>query len=272
MSGGRRAVRRTGAIVLRQYYLLRGSPTRILPLFVWVSIDIVLWGFITRYLNSVASAPVNFVPVLLGAVLLWDFFIRVMQGVTTAFFEDIWSRSLLNVFATPIQIPEYLAGLVLTSIATSVVALGVMQILAVAIFGLSFFSYGAALAPFLLVLFLFGIALGIFGSAVVLRLGPAAEWLIWPIPAILSPFAAVFYPLSTLPVWMRGIARLLPPAYVFEAVRGIVAGHGAPARGLAIGVSMAALYIVLAGAFFTHIYRQAVRTGLIARYSAESPS
>lgn len=267
-----RAVRRTGAIVLRQYYLLRGSPTRILPLFIWVSIDIVLWGFITRYLNSVASSQVNFVPVLLGAVLLWDFFIRVMQGVTTAFFEDIWSRSLLNVFATPIQIPEYLAGLVLTSIATSVVALGVMQILAVVIFGLSFFSYGAALAPFLLALFLFGIALGIFGSAVVLRLGPAAEWLIWPIPAILSPFAAVFYPLSTLPAWMRAVARLLPPAYVFEAVRGIVAGHGAPAGGLAIAISMAAAYIALAGAFFTYIYRQAVRTGLIARYSAESPS
>ena len=81
--------------------LLRGSPTRVLPLFVWVAIDIVLWGFITRYLNSVASSGINFVPALLGAVLLWDFFVRVMQGVTTAFFEDVWSRSLLNVFATP---------------------------------------------------------------------------------------------------------------------------------------------------------------------------
>ena len=66
-------LRRTGAIVLRQYYLLRGSPTRLLPLFIWVAIDIVLWGFITRYLNSVASSGMNFVPVLLGAVLLWDF-------------------------------------------------------------------------------------------------------------------------------------------------------------------------------------------------------
>ncbi len=44
------------AIVIRQYYLLRGSPARVLPLFAWVAIDIVLWGFITRYLNSVASS------------------------------------------------------------------------------------------------------------------------------------------------------------------------------------------------------------------------
>lgn len=266
------SLQRTAAIVLRQYYLLRGSPTRILPLFIWVAIDIVLWGFITRYLNSVASSGINFVPVLLGAVLLWDFFVRVMQGVTTAFFEDVWSRSLLNVFATPIRIPEYLGGLVLSSIATSMVALAVMQALAVAIFGLSFFNYGAALLPFLLVLFLFGIALGILGSAVVLRFGPPAEWLIWPIPAILSPFAAVFYPLATLPAWMRAISRMLPPSYVFEGVRAIVGGHALPAGALAIGICMSAVYILLAVAFFTHIYKQAVRSGLIARYSAESPS
>src|SRR3984893_1302624 len=105
------SLRRTAAIVLRQYYLLRGSPTRILPLFVWVSVDIILWGFITRYLNSVASSGMDFVPALLGAVLLWDFFIRVMQGVTTAFFEDVWSRNFMNIFATPLSISEYIAGL-----------------------------------------------------------------------------------------------------------------------------------------------------------------
>src|SRR5580658_309284 len=257
------SLRRTAAIVLRQYYLLRGSPTRILPLVVWVSIDIILWGLITRYLNSVASSGINFVPSLLGAVLLWDFFIRVMQGVTTAFFEDVWSRSLLNVFASPIKIPEYLGGLVISSIATSTVGLALMQILASTIFGLSFFRFGAALLPFLLVLFLFGIALGVTGSAVVLRFGPAAEWLIWPIPAIVSPFAGVFYPLATLPVWMQGISRLLPPAYVFEGVRAIVGGRGVQAGALAAGACMAALYILLAGAFFTGIYRRAVRTGLI---------
>ena len=266
------SLRRTAAIVLRQYYLLRGSPTRILPLVVWVSVDIILWGLITRYLNSVASSGINFVPSLLGAVLLWDFFIRVMQGVTTAFFEDVWSRSLLNVFASPIKIPEYLGGLVISSIATSAFGLAVMQILASTIFGLSFFKYGAALLPFLLVLFLFGIALGVFGSAIVLRFGPSAEWLIWPIPALLSPFAAVFYPLSSLPVWMQYVARLLPPSYVFEGVRAIVAGHDASGDGLVAGAGLATLYILLAGAFFTHIYKEAVRSGLIARYSAESLS
>ena len=185
-------VRHTLAIVLRQYYLMRGSVARLLPLFAWVAVDILLWGFITRYLNEVAEASFNFVPILLGAVLLWDFFTRVMQGVTTTFLEDVWSRNFLNLFATPMTISEYVAGLVLTSIVTSLFGLVVMLVMATTIFGLSYFSLGLILIPFVLVLFLFGIALGIAGAAMVLRLGPASEWFIWPIPAMLSPFVGVF--------------------------------------------------------------------------------
>jgi ABC-2 type transport system permease protein len=260
------------AIVLRQFYLMRGSPARLFPLVIWVAVDILLWGFITRYLQTVAVPGFNFVATLLGAVLLWDFFGRVMLGVTTAFFEDVWSRNFLNIFATPLRISEYVAGLVLTSILSSSLALVVMIALATAVFGLSIFAYGAMLAPFLLVLFLSGIALGIFGAAVVLRLGPAAEWLIWPIPALLSPFVGVFYPLSTLPAWMHAIAYVLAPSYVFEGMRAIIAGATFPATHLLWGTCLSACYILLAAVFFARVYRHAVRTGLLARYSAETVS
>src|SRR4051812_21916024 len=133
---------RAAAILLRQFYLLRGSVSRILPLFVWVAIDIVLWGFMTKYLNTVTSTGFDFVPVLLGAVLMWDFFTRVMHGVTMAFFEDVWSRNFLNIFASPVSITEYLGGLILASIATSAIGLIVMLVMATALFGLSFLSYG----------------------------------------------------------------------------------------------------------------------------------
>lgn len=263
---------RVMAILLRHFYLIRGSPSRVFPLFAWVAIDIVLWGFITRYLNTVSRSGFNFVPALLGAALLWDFFTRVMQGVTMAFFEDVWARNFLNVFATPLTIVEYLSGLVLTAVATSAVGLAVMLLVATWAFGLSFFAYGIVLVPFLLVLFLFGIALGIAGSAVVLRLGPASEWFIWPVPALISPFAGVFYPLSTLPEWMQAVARVLPPAYVFENLRRVVAGEPVSGGALGLSAALALAAIALACWFFTRMYGYAVRTGLLARYSAESVS
>ena len=262
---------RTSAIALRQFYLVRGSISRLVPLFTWVGVDIVLWGLITRYLNTITSG-FNLVSAMLGAVLLWDFFIRVMQGVTMAFFEDVWSRNFLNVFATPLTIAEYLAGLVFSSIATSSVGLLVMLLLATGVFGLSFFSFGILLIPYLLVLFAFGIAFGIIAVGMVLRLGPASEWFVWPIPAVLSPFAGVFYPLSTLPRWMQYVAHALPPSYIFENMRSMVAGRSASLMGLLWAMILDLFYLLVAAWFFRRMYRHAVRTGLIARYSAETIS
>ncbi|ABC82936.1 ABC transporter permease [Anaeromyxobacter dehalogenans] len=264
--------RRVAAVVLRQAYLLRGSPARILPLFAWVAIDVVLWGFISRYLNRVAASGLDFVPLLLGAVLLWDFFSRVMHGVSMAFFEDVWSRNFLNVFATPITTGEYVSGLVVSAVLTSTLGLAVMLGLAAAAFGLSFAGYGLAIVPALLILFMFGIALGILGCAIVLRLGPAAEWLIWPIPAVLSPFVGVFYPIATLPRWMQAVSWLLAPSYVFEQLRALTAGRPVSWAALGQGALLAAGTIVLAGWAFVRVYRYAVRTGLLARYSAETVS
>jgi ABC-2 type transport system permease protein len=249
---------------------MRGSPARIVPLFAWVAVDIVLWGFLTRWLNQVSGAGFDFVPVFLGAVLLWDFFGRVMHGVAMAFFEDVWSRNFLNLFASPLSLPEYVLGLVASSIGTSLVGLAAMLVLATAAFGLSFLSYGLALVPFLLILFAFGIALGIVSVALVLRLGPAAEWLIWPVPALLAPFAGVFYPIATLPAWMRAVARALPPSYVFEGMRAVVAGQGVRGADLAAALALCAAYLVLASWLFVRVFRHAVREGLIARYSAET--
>jgi ABC-2 type transport system permease protein len=257
-------------IVLRQIYLLRGSPVRVFPMVTWVAIDILLWGFITRYLNNVSGGGVDFVPTLLGGVLLWDFCTRIMQGVSTAFLEDVWSRNFLNLFASPLSISEYIAGLVITAVMTSSIGVVVMVVLATGVFHLQFFAMGLPLIAFLLLLFVFGITLGIFATGIVLRLGPASEWLLWPLPALLSPFAAVFYPIAVLPHWMQWVARALPPSYVFEGMRTLLSGRPFPGELLLEGTIVAAIELLLAGYFYARVYRHAVRTGLLARYSAES--
>jgi ABC-2 type transport system permease protein len=251
---------------------MRGSVSRVMPHFVWVAIDIILWGYFTRYLGALTTASGFFVPTLLGAVLFWDFFIRMMQGVTMAFFEDVWSRNFINVFATPIRVFEYLGGLVVCSSVVGLLALLFMLALAGSVFGLPVFFAGMMAIPFLFVLFLFGIAIGIAGVAIVLRLGPASEWFIWPIPALLSPFASVLYPVTVLPEWMQVIARMMPPVYVFEGLRAVVTGGKPSLPALWCGGGLAVLYLVLAGWFFLTTFRHAVRSGLIARYSAETVS
>jgi ABC-2 type transport system permease protein len=178
----------------------------------------------------------------------------------------------LNLFASPLTIPQYLLGLVVTSTVTSLIGLMVMLVLATALFGLPFFAYGLTLVPFLLILFLFGVSLGICTCAWVLRLGPSAEWLVWPVPAVMSPFAGVFYPISILPQWMQFVGKLLPVSYVFEGLRKIISGGTVPVTSLILGGGLAVAYVLLACWFFKRVFRHAVRTGILARYSAESLS
>jgi ABC-2 type transport system permease protein len=59
---------------------------------------------------------------------------------------------------------------------------------------------------------------------------------------------------------------------VFEGMRAIIMGRTFPASHLLWATGLAALYILLATTFFVRTYRYAVRTGLLARYSAESVS
>lgn len=260
---------RAFAIVLRQFYLMRGSFSRVMPIF-FFAMDIILWGFISKYLNHIAAPGFNFTTAFLSAMLLWAFFIRVMHGISLTLFEDVWSRNFLNVFASPISITEYILGLVFSSIITSTVAFLFMWMLAAFCFGLSFLSFGLALFPFLFFLFLFGIAFGVVSCAVIFRFGPAAEWFIWPVPAFLSPFVGVFYPISMLPEWMQYVSRLLPPSYVFEGMRTILHGGEVSMNLLLMSGFLSILYVSVACWIFKRVYQYAARVGLIARYSAES--
>lgn len=264
-------MRHSYAIVLRQLYLIRDNPTRFWQLFVWVTVDVTIWGFITKYLSTVVPPTFGVVTFFLGAVILWGFLLRVMQGMTTSFLEDVWSKNFLNLFASPLSILEYVSGLVATSILTSTLVLCGVALFAFLAFGLPLWGMGIQLAAFLFILFLFGIALGIFGVAVVLRIGPSAEWFVWPIPAVLNPFVGVFYPIETLPHWMQLVSRVLPPSYVFEGMRASVVSGTFSWGALLWGLLLALVYIGLAYAFFTYVYRTVVRNGLIGRFEAEGP-
>ena len=53
-------------------------------------------------------------------------------------------------------------------------------------------------------------------------------------------------------------------------MRSIVTGGTMSGRSLVIGGFLAVCDVLLASLIFTRVYRKAVRTGLIARYSAEN--
>jgi ABC-2 type transport system permease protein len=264
---------RIKAIFVRQLFLIKSNPTRLASIFLWLIVDILQWGFISRYLGSLGQATFSYITVILGAIILWEFMSRIQQGIFMAFLEDIWTQNFINFFASPLKIREYLGGLVLTSITTGLAGFLLMVPIAGLAFGYNIFRIGLLLLPFMVILLIFGVAMGIFVSAMIFRLGPSAEWLGWPIPVVLSLFAGVFYPISTLPASLRAVAKLIPPSYVFESMRSILTTGTFPGNlfsNLLNGALLAVIYLWMMSRFFIRIYRKNLRSGNIARFNAEA--
>jgi len=264
---------RVYAIFLRQVFLIKSNPARLATIFLSVVVDTLQWGFISKYLGSLGQSTFSFITVILGAIILWEFVTRTQHGLMRGFLEDIWTQNFINVFASPLEIKEYLAGLVITSVVTSLSGFGIMVSIAGLAFGYNIFKIGFFLLPFVSILFVFGIAMGVLMSAIIFRLGPSGEWLGWPVPLVLSIFSGVYYPISTLPGVLQIIAKLMPPCYVFESMRSILATgtFGTDLYvNLVIGASLAILSLLTAYRFFVGIYRYNLKTGAIARFNAEA--
>ncbi|RJP44129.1 ABC transporter permease [Candidatus Parcubacteria bacterium] len=263
------SAKRIFAIVLRQLFLLRKNLTRFINIFVWSTLDVVVWGFITRYLNRVGEADFNFIPVFLGAAILWNFLVRIQQGIILPFFEDMWSRNFLNLFASPLKVHEYMAGLIVTSVLTSMAGFAAMLAFASLFFDYQLFSIGGPLLLFIFLLFVFGFSLGMLTIAFVLRFGPSAEWFGWVVPWLLSPFSGVFYPIATLPEQMQYLSRFVPPSYVFEGLRGLLLNRTFLSEPLFAGLAISGVYLVAAYLVFIAVFKTVVKKGLFVRLTAE---
>lgn len=263
-------ISRTLAIPIRYWYLITGYPQRAIQIFVWGTFDILLWGFVTKYLGSLGEPTVNFTSVLLGALIFWQLITRIQQSFVTIYFEDIWSRNLFNIFASPMSVLEYLSGVIIACFVTSFAAFVFGLSVATLVFGLSLPQISVSILLLVAILVLFGVTLGILSAALVLRLGPSAEWFAWPIPAVMEPFVGVFYPIAVLPVALQYVAWALPPSYVFEGLRAIFSGQSINWTISFFGLGLSFVYLALAAFIFLRTYRWAIRYGAIARYSAES--
>jgi len=253
------------AIFVRQMYLYRRSLPRLMEIFYWPLLDLVLWGFISLYLARSRSGLPNVVTFFLGALILWDILFRSQLGISVSFLEDVWARNFLNLFVSPLRPGEYLTSLMLVSAVKIVLAGGVMSLLAWVFYSFNIFVIGLSLVPFILNLVALGWAIGIFTTALILRFGQQAEILAWGIAVLFQPVSAVFYPVAVLPPVLRWLARYVPSSYVFEGMREIVASGRLPAGKLAWAVGLNAVYLAAATAVFYAIFRSVKKKGLLAR-------
>ncbi len=262
----RPVLRRIWGLIYRHIALYRTSWPRVLELAYWPTLQLCIWGFTARFLASRAGGiGATAFGLLVGGVLLWEIALRSQMGMTVSFLEEIWSRNLGHVFVSPLRPWELVAALIATSMVKLLIGFIPALLLAWLLYAFNLFSLGWPLALFAANLLVMGwwVSLGII--SIILRHGAGAESFAWLVLFGLTPFSAVFYPVSVLPPAVRPVAFVLPSSHVFEGMRQVLS-HGTVAWDqMGWATALNAIWLLAASALFMRQFHMArVRGALIA--------
>ena len=233
------------ALGLRHMYLISNSLPRIIDLIYWPTVQIFLWGFISKFFTLNSEYYSNTVGIILTAAILYDFLFRVSISFNMMFLEEIWSRNFTNLFIAPIKISEIVASLTFTAILRALIGMVPAAIIAIPLFGVSVFKLGIPLLFLLLALYLFGITLGLLVTSGLLRFGPSFENIAWASLFFLAPLGCIYYPIEILPNSLQIVAKGLPLVHIFEEMRSILISGSVNYFDIIKSISISIVYFIL---------------------------
>jgi len=256
---------RIQALLIRHLYLYKRSLPRLMDIFFWPVMELLLWGFISLYLESLDFSGVSIVTILLGAIIFWDLLSQSQRAVSTAFLEDVWERNFLNIFVTPLKIIEFLSSMAFVGLFRVFFVALIMSVLAFVFYSFNFFQFGFYLIPFMVNLLIFGWTLGLFTTGIILRYGTSAQVLAFGFIFLIQPFSAVFYPVSALPEGVQFVSYLLPSTYVFEGMRAVIANGSIPTFELVMAFVANFIYLAVILWFFYKMFAGVKEKGLLLK-------
>ena len=252
------------ALSLRHIYLIKGSFPRIIDLIYWPTIQIFLWGFISKFFTLNSTYYENTVGIILSAAILYDFLFRSSISYNMMFLEEIWSRNFTNLFIAPIKLSEIIAALTFTAIFRTLIGLVPAALLAIPFFGVSILEIGVPLIFLLITLYIFGVTLGLLVTSGLIRFGPSFENIAWASLFFLAPLGCIYYPIDILPAWLQVIAKLLPLVHIFEEMRNILINNTINYFNVVKSIFISSLYFILGViVFYLSYYGARVRGTLI---------
>lgn len=259
---------RVNAVVTRHLMSWVRSLERLADAFWWPTINLLIWGYVTVYLEQSVSGNASiFANVFLGGLLMWTLIVRAQEDMGITLLQEAWDRNLLNMFTSPLTIWEFSIATILLGTFKLVLSFGWMVLLSWLLFSFHILTFGWMLIPYALVLMMAGWSLGFIINGLILQFGYRVQVFAWTLTLAIMPFSSVYYPVSALPPWMQTVARGLPTSYVFEGMRLIVKQHQLDIPGLAIALTLNVLYLLFGMWFFAYSYRRAQKTGMIMKFS-----
>jgi ABC-2 type transport system permease protein len=224
--------------------------------------QLIIWGFVSLHFGA-AQPEISASGILISVVLVWDSLFRSHVSYTLSFLEEMWSRNLGNLFVAPLRPWELMLALSTISMIRTLIGMIPAALLAIPFFGVSVFDMGFPLLAFFFNLVFTGWAISQVVTGILLRYGLGAESLTWVIPFMIAPVSCIYYPLSTLPIWLQEVAKFVPTSYVFEGMRALLLKGEWRADLLQQAFMLNCIYFILGMCVFLLAFRSARTHGLL---------
>ena len=250
-------IKRILSLMLRHLYLIKASFPRIIDLIYWPTVQIILWGFVSKFFTMHSTYFNNTAGIILSAAILYDFLFRSSISYNMLFLEEIWSRNLINLFVSPLRINEIVIALTCTALIRTLIGLIPAVLIAIPLFGISLLELGIPLILLLISLYLFGITLGLLVTAGLVRFGPSFENIAWASLFFIAPLGCIYYPVEILPTWLQSIALILPLAHIFEETRSILVSSTVNYSNIYYALLLNTFYLTIALLVFYQSFKSA---------------
>lgn len=252
---------RIKAMSLRHIYPLRRDFDLLSDMIYWPVIDTLLWGITGTWLSEGSQIP-NLVSTLLMGLVLWQVVWRAQSEVGRNLMDEIWNTNLLNIFASPLTVWEWLTSVIGLSFVKTMITLSVIIPVMFLAYSFDMIQFGGWLAVFFLLATMTGWWIGLIASAMVLRWGAKVQTVIWTLPGFILPLSAVYFPVSELPSFLQSVAWAIPTTYIFEAMRSLSFNGYLDIIGLLISFILNIIFLVLSTILFFKSFNYSKRLGL----------
>jgi ABC-2 type transport system permease protein len=259
---GRFSTRRVRAMVRRSFLSQSRNPGYWFLLLVLPLVDGLLFGSIGVAFDG-GDEPVE---LMVTGILLFHLIWQLTLAGSFGLLDEVWSRNLMNLIATPLTEREMLASFGIVGLVRTLVATLLIGGVGLAFFAVSPTSAGIVLVPSAVLLLAFGWAVALFVVGMTLQYGDKAEVFSWGTLVLLMPLSGVFYPVEDLPGALQAVAEVVPLTHVFDAVRTGVEERTVVWGELGVAAAWAAVIAAASTWFVAHQLRRFRRNGWITRF------
>lgn len=253
-------------IILRFMLLFRRSFDRMTDVFYWPTVDLLLWGLTSQYFKEFTPDSNKVLLMIITGILFWIIAWRGQYEISVNMLEDLWNENFINIFVSPIKFNEWVVSFLIIGVLKGILSLAFASLMAFILYKVHIFDYGFYLLPFLFSLLLTGWWVGFFVGGLILRFGTRLQTFAWTMVAVLSPFAAIYYPVSILPGWAQFVAKFVPPSYIFEAARSILYTGHFDLMNLLYSFGLNILYLFLGYLFLRNGFIKLMKKGMVHLY------